>query len=815
MEPSDAVEDLEDRSDSDHGDEGEQARKSSWLLRFSGPRKEHKHEKRKKYHFTSGTMYFDEGDEVHSSHVKMEAWATRARMLSGSKAARKEFGEEGYGDAKDKVPKIVVVLPHFLRKGKNIRHETWKLAAEFAPLVGGQGEVLVPYFRTQHERPPGRSDRLAWGDRDRFDNSRSNQGEYSKLGKKGVDMTSFEVMDKIVGRLLRRVKHQLIVTGHSGGCQFVQRWMLVSNIAYSLFEKANMRISVLFDSCGSYGFLDFYRPTAFWKERNCLGGHTKARKRCESPTPGGRTDPKLWTEEYREQLPAKIYNRKKRPNNPWRLGNYRDYLPVLIDDSKKTHRRPENYEGGGNLFAPYVVPAWLHKARGYRHFSAFRHPHTISKEDVGKHLRAHVIPRFQINLVLNRGDRCLCLKQHYSFQWQKGLLTEREYKLWFMEPGHCNCKRGKEVGIAKKLSAYLVRTSKLALTGGFQRYQRAQVWKWWMHWHVPGLLGKNARKTKLGWAHRGKYGFRTWECTTCVHNRKNGKSLLRMFLKANKKRRFSKLLSKSELAELQVVTTDEVPEAGAGKLPASQQLLRRALDIGLAVTTKAGAPARTTQDFLPRGDYDLAFVSAIQETFASYLTDRLAQVRLFSSSNATKAEKEPIEIPLGDVVAVRVSDLNARGAGTTSASATAAAAPAVAGLRKKNVATTAPATSTSTAGAVQLQEAAAGTIAGPVTVRVALGVEAAVRNVVTTPRRLEIAETAWPTVGVSRAPHSLPDGKRMEAKLVQALMKNLGTIDVTEVRVESLHPTETFVVAAALANRPVVVEADDGGSWCC
>eukprot|EP00392_Amoebophrya_sp_AT5.2_P019548 g20435.t1 len=388
----------------------------------------------------------------------------------------------------------------------------------FDTLAAAHGaSVVCPLFRPQSERH--RDDQLAWDDNS---NGISNKGYYSRnYGKKGVEMTSYEVMDRIVARLLKRVKSQIVVAGFSRWCQFVQRWMLVSDIPFALFQKAGFRISTVFTSCSTYGFLDFYRPTSSWKQKNCLGAKKAGQSQeCSDPAPPAdeeKTESEShWTRDMAKQLPDKIWAKYKGADNSGLelvdLGDFQKYLPMLASDREKRYRPSDAYDGAGLLQKPYVSPAFLDRAEGFKKFDPGKTPKTIEMWEVSKYLRQHVLPRFQVSLVLNRGDRRLDLVHRPHFHWTKNSLSSAERNAWLFQKSYL-------AGLEwwQTFSDY-VDTTLLAITQGFHRYHRAQVYKWWLNWHVPGATVGKKKTMQWGSVTSGKYGFRAVECNDfCTH----------------------------------------------------------------------------------------------------------------------------------------------------------------------------------------------------------------------------------------------------------------------------------------------------------
>ncbi|WP_053214624.1 hypothetical protein [Pseudomonas sp. Q12-87] len=150
------------------------------------------------------------------------------------------------------IQRVVIIVPGRLRNA-----ETYLHSAEQAAAQAGQTAttlIIAPQFLneqdvTRHQLP---NDLLRW---------RGNDWMAGDLSTGPSPVSSFQVLDDIVARVSDRQQFpevkEIVIAGHSGGAQVVQRYALLAHGPY----RINPRFVIANPS--SYAYFDAQRPMAF------------------------------------------------------------------------------------------------------------------------------------------------------------------------------------------------------------------------------------------------------------------------------------------------------------------------------------------------------------------------------------------------------------------------------------------------------------------------------------------------------------------------------------------------------------------------
>ncbi|CAD7972557.1 unnamed protein product [Amoebophrya sp. A120] len=368
---------------------------------------------------------------------------------------RVETVENWVADPLDRV--FILLLPEHQQGGAEIRKYTKRLCENWADyfdekeLGDGDGEpkielgkdsdthIVVPLFRSYKDKKNGE---FFWGDESETDYGHDdnlfgvNHGYRSTNPVPGDDIqvTSFEMLDTLVTRLIPRVKKQIVVVGRAG-----QRWALMSRIPLDTLQGDTghvNRIDVLFGQENSYGYLDNLRTTAHWKGGNCRGPN-KASGNCGEPTDNE------WTTELQETVPNVLWT-------------------ALADKAGEAEFLLQGKEEDYLLQPPDgLLPSQ-------------------SQANVAAYLKNEVFSRFRIHMTVDVNDRCLSLEDHPVAAFRKVYTDSNTlgvfHKHYLFEDDFCD---DSEDFVHDRNDA-----TRLAFSQGFHRFQRAKSFQFWMKKHL-------------------------------------------------------------------------------------------------------------------------------------------------------------------------------------------------------------------------------------------------------------------------------------------------------------------------------------------
>ncbi|CAD7964729.1 unnamed protein product [Amoebophrya sp. A120] len=500
----------------------------------------------------------------------------------------------GFRDEGGPIGRLLVVVPSLY--SDNVKPRTEDLCSEFATefedlngqtedgeLVDGKEEqyqrfhVLVPFFAAAADVVD--TSQFKWAGAE--GNADTSNAEALKGHvKSSSGQTAFEVFDVLIGRLLGRVEKQLVLTGRGKGCDFLQRWMLVSNIPVEFFNK--YRAQVLLGQCDTYGYLDRYRPNGEWKTSNCRG--TDALKAtCDKPSEG------QWisSEDHWKThvvLPPELDDCTSQMG----YGSRSDFYPMLVNHEGAAQEAAYppalgiEFDTGFNHWLPTNTPAepqaplWLalpdrvvpvtpihietleevlrpvvkdtdgdQAGQALPAFPPFMQKveAKISDADtdsidnylkdtdrsgdyvVTNYLHEHVFRRFQVHLTLDRGDRCLSL----SHGNQNAAVREAyEASAEVQSADGCRLKYASkewffeehfcEFGSAARFYSTKIEARQRANAQGFHRYQRANSWRFWLEWRLDLQNLREKAETDLAFdvVENDDYYYKFYDCETLL-----------------------------------------------------------------------------------------------------------------------------------------------------------------------------------------------------------------------------------------------------------------------------------------------------------
>ncbi|CAD7959070.1 unnamed protein product [Amoebophrya sp. A120] len=311
----------------------------------------------------------------------------------------------------------------------------------------------------------------------------------------GTRATSFQVMDRIMDVVAHVATQQVIVAGHSGGAQFVQRWSLVSQM--HIPEEKDFRVQLVFGSASSYGYLDHLRPTKEWKASQCLGGSKSASCYAPDQVLGGPSASK-WTASLHDQVPDELkeamHQKGAVSDREDIVGNATSYMPVRSWEDLDRDQCPKQ-------FWPELLRSKMHceqtPAAGILYVNDYSdESDRISIEkvmDVSQYLRTEYFPRFQTHIVINEGDRCACLDSPEGSAKEKTFgdyVRNKEtnnYGNWIFPDDYCTPGSFSDTWLdacAFPIQGKHVDARKLAWAQGLSRYQRGWAYYYWLRFHA-------------------------------------------------------------------------------------------------------------------------------------------------------------------------------------------------------------------------------------------------------------------------------------------------------------------------------------------
>lgn len=168
----------------------------------------------------------------------------------------------GIGPAPKKIERVLIIIHGRLRNA-----DTYRQSAERAAEQAGQSAttlVLAPQFlnETDIAAHPVADSVLRW---------QGNDWMAGGLSTAPFSLSSYAALDEIIARIGDRKQFpdvkQIVIAGHSGGAQVVQRYALLGHDQPAL-KAADIQVRYVIANPSSYAYFDERRPVAF-KHAGC------------------------------------------------------------------------------------------------------------------------------------------------------------------------------------------------------------------------------------------------------------------------------------------------------------------------------------------------------------------------------------------------------------------------------------------------------------------------------------------------------------------------------------------------------------------
>ena len=168
----------------------------------------------------------------------------------------------GIGPAPKKIERVLIIIHGRLRNA-----DTYRQSAEHAAEQAGQSAttlVIAPQFlnETDVAAHPVADSVLRW---------QGNDWMAGGLSTAPFSLSSYAALDEIIARIGDRKQFpdvkQIIIAGHSGGAQVVQRYALLGHDQPAL-KAADIQVRYVIANPSSYAYFDERRPVAF-KHAGC------------------------------------------------------------------------------------------------------------------------------------------------------------------------------------------------------------------------------------------------------------------------------------------------------------------------------------------------------------------------------------------------------------------------------------------------------------------------------------------------------------------------------------------------------------------
>lgn len=163
----------------------------------------------------------------------------------------------GIGAAPTKIERVLIIL-----HGRQRNAQTYRQSAEHAAEQAGQSSttlVIAPQFlnETDIALHPVADSVLRW---------QGNDWMAGGLSTAPFGLSSYAALDEIVARIGDRRQFpdvkQIVIAGHSGGAQVVQRYALLSHDQPAL-QETGIQVRYVIANSSSYAYFDERRPVAF------------------------------------------------------------------------------------------------------------------------------------------------------------------------------------------------------------------------------------------------------------------------------------------------------------------------------------------------------------------------------------------------------------------------------------------------------------------------------------------------------------------------------------------------------------------------
>jgi pimeloyl-ACP methyl ester carboxylesterase len=193
----------------------------------------------------------------------------------------------GLGPAPDKIERVLIIIHGRLRNA-----ETYRRSAEKAAQAAGQSTttlVIAPQFLNDTDlvRHPQSDSVLRW---------HGNDWMAGGLSTGPLALSSFAALDQIIDRISDRREFpdvkQIVIAGHSGGGQVVQRYALLAH-DHPALAAAGVKIRYVVANPSSYAYFNEQRPVAF-NHAQCPGFNRWKYGLTDMPIyAGGQTAPQI------------------------------------------------------------------------------------------------------------------------------------------------------------------------------------------------------------------------------------------------------------------------------------------------------------------------------------------------------------------------------------------------------------------------------------------------------------------------------------------------------------------------------------------
>jgi pimeloyl-ACP methyl ester carboxylesterase len=163
----------------------------------------------------------------------------------------------GIGPAPAKIERVLIIIHGRLRNA-----ETYRQSAEHAAELAGQSAttlVIAPQFlnETDIALHPVADTVLRW---------QGNDWMAGGLSTGPFPLSSYAALDEIIARIGDRRQFpdvkEIVIAGHSGGAQVVQRYAVLSRDVPEL-QEAGVQVRFVIANPSSYAYFDERRPVAF------------------------------------------------------------------------------------------------------------------------------------------------------------------------------------------------------------------------------------------------------------------------------------------------------------------------------------------------------------------------------------------------------------------------------------------------------------------------------------------------------------------------------------------------------------------------
>ncbi|MHC8297759.1 alpha/beta hydrolase [Pseudomonas sp. ZS1P83] len=185
-----------------------------------------------------------------AEHAVKEVSPGRLLLTSGEIAV-------GIGPAPTKIERVLIIIHGRLRNA-----QTYRQSAEHAAEQAGQSAttlVIAPQFlnETDVALHPVADSVLRW---------QGNDWMAGGLSTAPFSLSSYAALDEIIARIGDRRQFpdvkQIVIAGHSGGAQVVQRYALLGHDQPAL-KAADIQVRYVIANSSSYAYFDERRPVAF------------------------------------------------------------------------------------------------------------------------------------------------------------------------------------------------------------------------------------------------------------------------------------------------------------------------------------------------------------------------------------------------------------------------------------------------------------------------------------------------------------------------------------------------------------------------